>query len=71
MLVWSFELFLKIPKVSIKTLNFRPVEVYSHGFRLTLHLWNMSEVCYEKKGVLLPVNVIIFTFQGKFWLRAN
>jgi hypothetical protein len=40
----------------------RPFEVYSHVFRLTLHFWNMSEVCYEENGLLLPVNVIIFTF---------
>jgi hypothetical protein len=61
MLFCSFELFLKIPKVSIKNIDLRPFEVYSHVFRLTLHFWNMSEVCYEKNGVLLPVNVIIFT----------
>ena len=57
-----YKLFLKIPKVSIETLNLRPFEVFSRVFWLTLHFWNMSEVVYGKNGVLLLFNVIIFTF---------
>jgi hypothetical protein len=45
----SFELFLKIPKVSNKTQNLRPFEGFSLVFRLILCFWNMSEVVYEKK----------------------
>jgi hypothetical protein len=31
-------------------------------FRLILCFWNMSEVVYEKNGLLLLFNVIFFTF---------
>jgi hypothetical protein len=48
MLFKSFELFLKILKVSNKTLNLRPFEVFSQVFRLPLSFWIMSEVVYEK-----------------------
>jgi hypothetical protein len=58
----SFELFLKIPKVSTKALNLIPFEGFSQVFRLPLRFCVMSEVVYEKKGVLLLFNAIIFIF---------
>ncbi len=70
MLFESFESFFEILKVSNKTLNLRPFEVFSQVFRLPLRFWIMSEVFYEKNGVLLLSNEIIFTFEGKFDLRS-
>jgi hypothetical protein len=57
-----FELFLKIPKMSNKTLNLGPFKGFSQVFRLILGFGNMSEVVYEKNDVLLLFNVIFFTF---------
>ncbi len=54
--------FLKIPKVSNKTKNLRPFEGFSQVFRLILCFGNMSEVIYEKNGVLLLFNLRFFTF---------
>jgi hypothetical protein len=54
--------FLKIQKVSTKTLNLIPFEGFSQVSRFPLHFWNMSEVVYEKNGLLLLFNVIFFTF---------
>ncbi len=55
-------IFLKIQKVSTKTLNLIPFEGFSQVSRFPLHFWNMSEVVYEKNGLLLLFNVIFFTF---------
>jgi hypothetical protein len=49
MLFKSFELFLKIPEISSKTLNLMPFEGFSQVFRLPLRFCIMSEVVYEKK----------------------
>jgi hypothetical protein len=57
---------LKIPKVGNKTQILRPFEGSFQVFRLILRFWNMSEVVYEKKGVLLLFYVLFFTFLGKF-----
>jgi hypothetical protein len=66
MLFLSYELFFKIPKVSTKALNLIPFEGFSQVFRFPLSFCIMSEVVYEKNGVLLLFNLIVFTFQGKF-----
>jgi hypothetical protein len=59
---------LKIPKVSNKTQNLRTLEGFSQVFRLILRFWNMSEVVYEKNGVLLLFNVIFLHFKVNFYL---
>ncbi len=45
--------FSKVPKVSIKTLNLRPFEVFFRKFLglPTLCFLDMSEVVYEKNSV--------------------
>jgi hypothetical protein len=62
MLFLNFKLFLKISKVSTKILLLIPFEGLSQVFRLPLRFCIMSEVVYEKNGILLLLNVIIFTF---------
>jgi hypothetical protein len=57
---------VKVPKGGKKTQILRPFEGSFQVFRLILRFWNMSEVVYEKKGMLLLFNVIFFTFLGKF-----
>jgi hypothetical protein len=57
-----YKLFLKIPKVSTKTLILIPFEGFSQVFRLPLRFNIMSQVVYEKNGVLSLFNVTIFTF---------
>jgi hypothetical protein len=59
-----FNFFWKIPKVSKKTQNLIPFEGFYQAFRIILRFCNMSEVVYEKKGMLLHLNVIFFTFYG-------
>ncbi len=49
-------------KVSNKTLNLSPFAVFSQVFRLSLCFFIMLEVVFERNGVLLLFNVIIFTF---------
>ncbi len=71
MLFWSFELSLKISKVSNKTQILWPIEGSFQVFRLIICFWNMSEVVCEKNGLLLLFNVIFFTFWGKFWLNVH
>ncbi len=58
--------FLKIQKVSTKTLNLIHFEGFSQVFRFPLRFCIMSEIVYEKNGLLLLFNVIIFTFLSKF-----
>jgi hypothetical protein len=53
---------MKIQKVSTKTLNLIPFEGFSQVFRFPLRFGIMSEVVYEKNGLLLLFNEIIFTF---------
>ncbi len=62
MLFCSFELSLKISKVSKKNQMMSSFEGSFQVFRLILCFWNMSEVVYEKNGLLLLFNVIFFTF---------
>jgi hypothetical protein len=49
-------------EVSNKTQILRPFEGSFQVFRLILCFWNISEVVYEKNGLLLLFNVIFFTF---------
>jgi hypothetical protein len=66
MLFKSFELLLKIPKVSNKTQILRPFEGSFQVFRLILRFWDMSEVVYEKNGLLLLFNVKFLHFKVNF-----